>query len=92
MECWIGSLKRECLNHFVCFSQNHVGHIVDRYVEFYNKHRPHQSMHNRTLLFVPKGEDPEDEALVDLSCEPIGHTKCHTELGGLLKHYERRAA
>src|SRR5690606_28605750 len=41
-ESWIGSLKREALNHFVCFSLRHLDHIVQTYVSYHNTIRPHQ--------------------------------------------------
>ena len=31
-ESWIGSLKRECLNHLFCFSLGHLDHITNAYV------------------------------------------------------------
>ena len=35
MECWIGSLRKECLNHFTCFSTKHLGYIIDEYANYY---------------------------------------------------------
>jgi len=35
-ESWIGTLKRECLNHFFCFSLRHLDYIVQTYVRYYN--------------------------------------------------------
>jgi len=49
VESWIGSLKRECLNHFLCFSLGHLDHVAQEYVRFYNAHRPHSAVGNRTL-------------------------------------------
>jgi len=46
-ESWIGSLKRECLNHFFCFSLRQLDHIVQTYGLYYNLHRPHQGLDNR---------------------------------------------
>ena len=34
-ESWIGSLKRECLNHFFCFSLRQLDHIVQTYANYY---------------------------------------------------------
>jgi hypothetical protein len=34
-ESWIGSLKRECLNHFFCFSLGHLDHILTQFARFH---------------------------------------------------------
>ena len=52
-ESWIGTLKRECLNHFVCFGLRHFDYIVQTYVGYYNRFRPHQSKDNRPLTAGP---------------------------------------
>ena len=83
-ERWIGSLRYECLNRFICFGLNHLDHIVSEYTSFYNQLRPHQRKENRPLTgswsMTDKPLD-EDEQVV-----------CQTRLGGVLKHYERMAA
>jgi putative transposase len=88
-EAWVASLKRECLNHFMCFSLGHLDHIAYRYSRFYNEHRPHQRMGNRVLRYL--GEPPAD-CEQQRSTAPIGRIGCKAELGGLLRHYYRRAA
>ena len=35
-ESWIGTLQRECLNQFFCFSLRHHDHIVQTYTDYYN--------------------------------------------------------
>lgn len=84
IERWIGSLKHECLNRFICFGQEHLNHIVAEYVNFYNTLRPHQRKENRPLT----GEWPAQD--LPLVCEK--HVVCKTKLGGVLRHYERNAA
>lgn len=86
-EAWIGSLKREYLNLFFCFSLKHLNFIVHTYTHFYNELRPHQSKGNRVLTFTGDLPSPPD-----LSHEPLGRIRCQQELGGLLKHYSREAA
>lgn len=49
VESWIGSFKRECLNHFMCFSLGHLDYIKREYAHFHNTHRPHQGLGNRTV-------------------------------------------
>lgn len=84
IERWIRSIKYEVLNSFLVFGKQHMNCIVSSYVDFYNSVRPHQSLDNRPL----RGRWPEvDDPLQD------GETiVCHEALGGMLKHYERRAA
>lgn len=47
--------RRECLDHFLCFSLEHLDHITQTYAEFYNMHRPHQGLGNRTLTEAATG-------------------------------------
>ncbi len=84
VEKWIGSLKYECLNRFICFGLGHFDHIVSSYCDYYHHARPHQRKSNKPLLGVwPEVNDPpdKDEEIV-----------CREWLGGVLKHYERKAA
>jgi len=85
IESWIGSFKRECLNAFLCFALRHLDHIVQTYACYHNEFRPHQGLGNRPL---GARNDPPLQA-ADLDTVVIG---CRPWLGGLLKHYERRAA
>ena len=84
-ESWIGSLKRECLNQFFCFSLRQLDHIVQTYVLYHNRFRPHQALGNRP---VGMGQDPPPQ---DVEPE-TGSIRCQRWLGGLLNHYYRQAA
>ena len=88
-ETWIGALKRKCLNHFLCFSLGHLDHIGQGYVRFFNQHRPHQGLDNRTLPAAATG--PPEELPSDPAPE-IGRICCRRFLGELLRHYYRAAA
>ena len=88
VESWVASIKRECLSHFMCFSRSHLDHIVDTYTRFYNEHRPHQSLENRILSF----EREEEQSIDKPHPAVLGCIGCQLELGGLLKHYYRKAA
>jgi len=79
-ERWVQSLKHECLNHFIVLVEHHLRYLVDHYVAHYLTERPHQSKENAPL----SGASPPSE--------PHGEIVCHERLGGLLKHYTRRAA
>lgn len=84
-ESWIGSLKRECLNALWCFSLRQVDYVVQTCVSYHNTMRPHQSLGNVPLVQsgTPPAEQPADT---------IGIIQRHPMLGGLLNHYERKAA
>jgi transposase InsO family protein len=40
----IGSIRRECLDHLVIFSEAHLRQILQSYAEYYNKIRTHRSL------------------------------------------------
>ena len=79
-ERWVRSIKHQCLNHFVCFSDNHLDHLVEQYLEHYHTERPHQGIENR--LIIPPSHPPPAS----------GKIMCKTPLGGVLKSYSRAAA
>ncbi|MCK4276012.1 MAG: integrase core domain-containing protein, partial [Phycisphaerae bacterium] len=85
VESWIGSLKRECLNHFFCFSLRQLDHVVQTYALYYNQFRPHQSLGNRPLGVR---DDPPPRSADD----GPGVIRRQSWLGGLLGHYCRQAA
>ncbi|MEM8736951.1 MAG: integrase core domain-containing protein [Planctomycetota bacterium] len=86
-EAWVATVRRECLDYFACFSRRHLGHILHIYTRFYNERRPHQRVGNRVLELGDQLQLNEGE-----TDGPIGRIGCHSELGGLLKHYYRQAA
>lgn len=43
----IGTMKRECLDHFLIFSQYQLKRIVSNYADYYNQHRAHQGIEQR---------------------------------------------
>lgn len=89
-ESWIATLKRECLNHFFCISLQHLDYIVQTYVGYYNRLRPHQGKGNRPLTM----SDAPIHICATKSppTEEVGSIQRHELLGGLLSHYERKAA
>ena len=44
IERFMGSLKRECLNHFIFLSEDHLRRTVTAYITYYNEGRPHQGI------------------------------------------------
>jgi transposase InsO family protein len=43
----IGTMKRECLDHFLILNQYQLKHIVTAFAGYYNQHRPHQGIKQR---------------------------------------------
>ena len=84
-ERWVQTIRRECLDHFVCFGIDHLRHIVKEFEAFYNQNRPHQSLGNRPI------PDAQSEAPATLPF-PGGAIACKQRLGGVLKHYYPQAA
>jgi len=74
-ESWIGTIKKECLNHFVVFGERHLRYLIGEYVAHYNTTRPHSSMGNRPL-----------ESRLN---KDNGEIKCQSKLGGIIKNYYR---
>ncbi len=44
IERFMGSLRRECLNHFIFLSEDHLRRVVLAYISYYNEGRPHQGI------------------------------------------------
>jgi len=44
IERFMGSLRRECLNHFLFLSEDHFRRTVTAYITYYNEDRPHQGI------------------------------------------------
>ena len=84
-ERWVQTVRRECLDHFLVLGERHLRHLLSVFLSHYHSFRPHQSLGNG--LIVPSGAMPEE--VVSLAPAKV---ICRAALGGLLNHYERRAA
>ncbi len=78
-ECFLGSVRRECLDHLLVLSEAHLRRILRAYVAYFNRARPHQGLLQR----IP---DPLEECT-----QSAGTVHAHPVLGGL-HHTYRRAA
>ena len=80
-ENWVGGLKRECLNFFMCFSLDQLHYITQTWVRHYNTQRPNRGIGiNNNVL---------DEQFKPQCAGPV---LCRQKLGGLIKEYYREAA
>jgi transposase InsO family protein len=52
-ERYVGTLRRECLDHLLIYGERHLRRILTEYPGHYNGHRPHQSREQRPLLHEP---------------------------------------
>jgi transposase InsO family protein len=50
MERWIGSCRRELLDRTLIWNQRHLMTVLREYEDFYNNHRPHQSLNQAAPL------------------------------------------
>ena len=46
-ERFIGTMRRECLDHMLITGPRHLAAVLEEYVEHYNTHRPHRSLHQQ---------------------------------------------
>ena len=76
------TIQQEALDHFVVLGEKHLNYLISEYLHHYHLERPHQGIGNqRIVASAPSSRPP-----------PTGEVVCHQRLGGLLKHYQRRAA
>jgi len=74
------SIRRECLDHVIVFSEDQLRRVLARYFQYYHRWRAHLAL----AMDAPHGrpvQPPEQGVIVAVP-----------EVGGLHHHYERRAA
>lgn len=75
----IGSIRRECLDHMIVFSEDHLYRILRQYFRYYHESRCHMSLDDNSP--EPRGvEGPEKGKVVAIPY-----------LGGLHRRYARAA-
>ncbi len=93
VERFIQSIEQECLDRFVVFGERHMDHLCREYLTYYHEERPHQSLENEPLVKQKKRGHPKSKrAKIEDDIVPLAKVSCKQRLGGLLKHYYRRAA
>ncbi len=71
----IGSIRRECVDHFVVLGEAHLRRILQAYARYYNDIRTHRSL--------------AKDAPVSRPVQRTGAISSHVILGGLHHHYVR---
>lgn len=80
-ERWVGSLRRELLDHVVPFSTKHLRSLVGEYVRYYNEDRCHLGLDKDAP--IPRANDPGP---------PPGEVVALPRVGGLHHRYTRAPA
>jgi transposase InsO family protein len=52
-ERFIGSVRRECLDHVLICGEGHLRRVLAAYLDFFNTARPHQGLQQRVPLPAP---------------------------------------
>jgi len=52
-ERFVGTLRRECLDHMLILGERHLRGVLTEYVRHYNSHRPHQALQQEPPLREP---------------------------------------
>jgi transposase InsO family protein len=71
----IGSIRRDCLDHVVIFSEQHLRHLLNSYQEYYNESRTHLSL--------------KKDAPIPRDAQKVGRVLALPILGGLHHRYVR---
>jgi transposase InsO family protein len=79
-ERWVGTVRRECLDHVLILGRRHLQRVLDAYAGHYNRAKPHRSIDLQPPDPVPSGEGM------------AGSIRRRDILGGLIHEYERSAA
>ena len=79
-ERFIGTLRRECLDHLLITGPRHLAAVLQEYVQHYNTHRPHRSLGQHP----PAGHTPPRSGA---TIRPLRRDR----LGGLIHEYVQDA-
>jgi transposase InsO family protein len=79
-ERFVGTLRRECLDHVLILGEQHLREVLAEYARHYNGHRPHQGLQQEPPLRQP-GHAVDITARIER----------RQVLGGLISEYHRAA-
>ncbi|HSU09268.1 MAG TPA: integrase core domain-containing protein [Pseudonocardia sp.] len=73
-ERFIGTLRRECPDHLLITRPRHLTLVLQEYIEHYNTHRPHRSLHQQP----PTGATPPPPTAALDCCDEIDSAASYT--------------
>jgi putative transposase len=79
-ERFVGTLRRECLDHVLILGERHLRSVLAEYARHYNSHRPHQGLQQKPPQHQPS-------LAIDISAR----IERRQVLGGLISEYRRAA-
>ena len=88
-ERFLGSVRRECLNHLLVLGEQHLHAMIKEYVGYFNESRPHQGISQAIPQVVwVQGAEPTAESA---GPQARGKIRALPVLGGLHHDYRRAA-
>jgi putative transposase len=85
MERWVQTCRHELLDRTLIWNQRHLLHDLHQFEQFYNGHRPHQGIGNRSLSRPLPAPIANRDNLARLGI------RRRDRLGGILHEYEHAA-
>ena len=82
-ERFVGTIRRECLDRMLIFTQRQLEAVLAEYVQHYNTHRPHRSLDQASPLSVLPA--------TPTSCSGASYLRRSDRLGGLIHEYKLAA-
>ena len=79
-ERFVGTLRRECLDHVLIRGERHLREVLAEYARHYNDHRPHQGLQQEAPQRQPS-------RVIDITAR----VQRRSILGGLISEYRRAA-
>ena len=75
-ERFIGTLRRDCLDHLLITGERHLAAVLREYVQHYDTHRPHRSLGQRP----PAAALPRTPQRYFGRCDEIGSVASYTSM------------
>lgn len=80
-ERWVRSVRAECLDHMLIVNEHHLRRVLNDYVAFYNRWRPHQTLGQQAPCGTAPSPTPANQDAFRIVAQSV--------LGGLHHAYKR---